>query len=76
MQKQNDPNEAVLSKSGTLRTILDEKEAALMVPGLEVPLTAEEADALGAFEETALGYEDVKAATPDVLEVTRESESK
>jgi hypothetical protein len=78
MQKKNETNDAPkrLTININLRTILDEKETDLMVPGFEVPLSPEEADELGAFEETALTYEEAKAATPEVLEVSHESESK
>lgn len=55
---------------------LNEKETAMQTPGLEVPLTPEEADALGAFEETALGYADAKAATSEILEVDYDETSK
>lgn len=58
------------------RALLDEKEKAMQTPGLEVPLTPEEADALGAFEETALGYADAKAATSEILEVDHDANTK
>ncbi len=58
------------------RTLLDEKERAMQIPGLEVPLTPEEADALGAFEETAIGYADAKAATSEILEVDHDANAK
>ncbi len=53
---------------------LDLKELTLMIPGFEVPLTAEEADLLGAFEETAVSYEDAQRAAFDVLEAGHEPE--
>ena len=73
MTKLNDQSE-LTQKS--LRLILDEKEKAMETPGLEVPLTPEEADELGAFEEAAIGYADAKAATSEILEVDHDSISK
>ncbi|RYZ91125.1 MAG: hypothetical protein EOP04_01620 [Proteobacteria bacterium] len=58
------------------RALLDEKEKAMELPGFEVPLTPEEADALGAFEETALKYADAKAATSEILEVDHDAIAK
>lgn len=58
-----------------MKEILDEKEWSLFIPGFEVPLTPEEADLLGAFEETALTYEDAQAAAFDVLEVGHDSKA-
>lgn len=78
MQKQNESSDAVMKALTiriNLRTMLDAKEAALMTPGLEIPLSVEEADALGAFEETAVSYEEARAATSDVKEVFDESKS-
>lgn len=53
---------------------IDAKEAATLTPGLEIPLSIEEAGELGAFEETALSYEEAKEAAADVLEVSHESQ--
>jgi hypothetical protein len=56
----------------SLKESLDSKEQSLLIPGFEVPLTSEEADALGAFEETALSYEDALAAAFDTLEAAHD----
>lgn len=78
MQNPNESNDNLkpLKININLRMILNEKDAALMVPGFEVPLSPEEADALGAFEETALTYDEAREATADILEVAHEPEPK
>ena len=45
----------------------------MLVPGFEVPLTDEEADRLGAFEETAVSYQDALNASFDLLEVDHDA---
>ena len=52
---------------------LEQKELAMLVPGFEVPLTDEEADRLGAFEETAVSYQDALNASFDLLEVDHDA---
>ncbi len=62
----------VQNEEAVMKEVLDQKERSLLIPGFEVPLTSEEADLLGAFEETALSYEDVLAAAFDVLEASHD----
>ena len=52
---------------------LEQKERTLMVPGFEVPLTEEEADRMGAFEENAVSYEDALNASFDLMEVDHDA---
>lgn len=69
-------NEETKDNSNLFLDNLKLKEKAMKTPGLEIPLTPEEADALGAFEETALGYADAKAATSEILEVDHDANTK
>lgn len=48
--------------------VLKEKEQDSLIPTFEVTLSPEEADELGAFEETALSYGEAKAASSEIME--------
>lgn len=45
-----------------------------LIPTFEVTLSPEEADEFGAFEESALSYDEAKAASPELLEVFNDAE--
>ncbi len=61
-------------ESEIIKEVLEEKDQDSLVPTFEVLLEPDEADALGAFEETAVTYEDAKAAAVEVLEVIHGAE--